>query len=64
MNHQIENTDNSQDEENQKSTQEQINNNETCIDATDDESEKIEDISKPIVYNSKKSRSPIIHLKN
>ena len=64
MNHHIENIDNSQDEENQKSIQEQINNDKACIDDTDDESEKIEDISKPIVYNSKKSTSPIIHLKN
>ena len=46
-NHQIENIDNSQDEENQKSTQEKINNNKTHI----NDSDVNEDIFKPIFPN-------------
>ena len=57
MKHQIENIDNSQDEENQKSTQEKINNNKIRIDDSDNKSEINEDISRSIVHNSKKSTS-------
>ena len=56
MSHQIENKDNSQDEENQKSTQAN-NSSKTRIDDINNESEINEDISKPIVHNSIKSSS-------
>ena len=57
LNHQIENIDNSPDEENQKPTQQKLNNNKTRTDDSDNGSDINEDISKPIAHNSKKSTS-------
>ena len=42
---------------NRKSTQEQINNDKTCIDESDDEREVNKDVSKPTVHNSEKLTS-------